>query len=613
MLFGYPLHHKVLLTTSLRRICGSNRGVLLAAGDLHIALVRTLRAMSASAPPEPVFADLPALATSVCWRCSGTGYRLTKDKSASKPEALTGVPCGPNLKRVPCTLCNGAGSIARAKRTKKDASARVSKFEATGWTFVGPAPAPDTADSSLVVRPGEDLSFLTGQWRIFQEHASHRYSTDDVVTAWVSWRLSRLLPEAARAAPRCLDIGCGIGSVLLMNAWLHPAGVCTGVEAQATRASQAARSVRYNGVQGRVRVFNGDLRDATVFEGKPLVGDASSALASSASSSADAALRATHGPPFDIITGTPPYFNVITGAAKGPPAPWKSDADAAKPASAEEAAGGAGRGASALPASEESARCLFEYRGGIEEYAASAARWLAKPHGLFTVVESSLGVSRGYAAAAAAGLRVIARVDAVPRAGKPPLFSVFVMCHADAPYQPVLPAEAAIPGSSAVSAAAATSSAAGSTGAAASSAAAPTSAMLVSPTLFAPEGRSPYDATDASAGDASAESAVDSTAAAAARHAAGGDGAGSESGSDSDVSPSTVAAAAEASSSSAVEGASAPKTKKGKPVQQQGRQQPKPFPGSMTGEVVYTITVRGEDNARTVEYGKLLRDLGKPS
>jgi len=63
---------------------------------------------------------------------------------------------------------------------------------------------------------------------------------------------------------RSIDIGCGIGSVVLMTAWLYPHALCLGVEAQPTRFSQAVRSVAYNGVGERVALVNGDLRDPSV-------------------------------------------------------------------------------------------------------------------------------------------------------------------------------------------------------------------------------------------------------------------------------------------------------------------------------------------------------------
>jgi len=57
--------------------------------------------------------------------------------------------------------------------------------------------------------PPDDLTddALTDRVRVLQRRSGHRYSVDDVATAWLALRT---MPEA-RA---CLDLGCGIGSVL---------------------------------------------------------------------------------------------------------------------------------------------------------------------------------------------------------------------------------------------------------------------------------------------------------------------------------------------------------------------------------------------------------------
>lgn len=151
-----------------------------------------------------------------------------------------------------------------------------------GWEPPGPRA---TREDDPTMRPGEDeeLCSLSGHWKIFQHIDRHRYSTDDVVTAWVAWQESHRLGVAH---PRWLDLGCGIGSVLLFAAWMCPSAHCTGIEAQPTRAALARRSVRYNGVERRVEVHEGDIRDASLLP---------------------------DGSEFDIVTGTPPYFPVPQG------------------------------------------------------------------------------------------------------------------------------------------------------------------------------------------------------------------------------------------------------------------------------------------------------------
>lgn len=182
------------------------------------------------------------------------------------------------------------------------------------------------------------------------------------MTAWVAAR-------NVRDATRFLDLGCGLGSVLLMMAWRFPQADVTGLEAQADRAAMGRRSIAWNGVDARCRIIDGDLRDATL-EGR-----------------------------FGLITGTPPYFPLGTGP--------ESEKTHAGP-------------------------CRFEVRGGVEEYALAAARLLTDD-GRFVVTTSSLEKARVPKAAADAGLHVIEHLDVIPRAGKDVLVMVDVLARAPAP------------------------------------------------------------------------------------------------------------------------------------------------------------------------------------
>ncbi|HJW72941.1 MAG TPA: methyltransferase [Geothrix sp.] len=138
-----------------------------------------------------------------------------------------------------------------------------------GWTRPGPVP-PGGVD----LEPGETLNGLCGHWRIFQLEKGHRFSVDDLVTAWygTSW-----CPRAGRIA----DLGSGIGTVALTAAWRCPGAVVHTVEAQEQSFRLARKSIRYNGVEDRVLPRLGDLRDPDLFAGEA---------------------------PFDLVLGTPPYW-----------------------------------------------------------------------------------------------------------------------------------------------------------------------------------------------------------------------------------------------------------------------------------------------------------------
>lgn len=229
-----------------------------------------------------------------------------------------------------------------------------------GWAPGGPQPLAEPWPDDCLPRDGEELSFLTGDFRILQLQRGHRWSLDDLLTAW--WAVAPLDPSAP---VRHLDMGCGIGSVLMSVAWALPAARSTGIEAQAVSYGLLQRSLRLNNLTGRVSSHHGDLRETQLDDR------------------------------FALITGTPPYFDVTDGTV--------SDVAQRGP-------------------------CRFETRGGIETYCDAASRHLA-PGGRFVVCETALELQRVFDAAAAANLAVRAQLDIIPRAGKQPLIRLFEMVH----------------------------------------------------------------------------------------------------------------------------------------------------------------------------------------
>jgi tRNA1(Val) A37 N6-methylase TrmN6 len=230
-----------------------------------------------------------------------------------------------------------------------------------GWVALGPAPqVPDDLDE-LWPGPDEDLCWLAGNWRLLQRLDGHRTSLDDLVTAHLAVTL-----VAEKPPERCLDLGCGIGSVLLFLAWRFPAARFVGVEAQDLSAGLARRSLAWNGITARAEIWVSDFRNSGVL-----------------------AREST----FDLITGTPPYF---------PP--------------------GAG------PESERAQRgpCRFEHRGGIEEYCAAAAPRLG-PGAPFVACQAWNQRERVEPAARAAGMQLVRWREIIPRAGKEPLLCIFAM------------------------------------------------------------------------------------------------------------------------------------------------------------------------------------------
>lgn len=203
---------------------------------------------------------------------------------------------------------------------------------------------------------------ITASFRLTQRRRGHRFSVDDLATAH----------EAVHAAPAArtfLDLGCGIGSVLLMTAWRLDGARGFGIEAQDVSFGLARRNVDDNGLAGRVQLFHGDLRDVT---------------------------RAWSHGPCELVTGTPPYLPV--GTASPSPDPQR-------------------------------AACRIELRGGIEDYLAAAARVLATD-GVVVACADGRAPERVLRGAEAAALVPVRRLDVVPRAGKAPLFSVWTCARA---------------------------------------------------------------------------------------------------------------------------------------------------------------------------------------
>lgn len=137
------------------------------------------------------------------------------------------------------------------------------------WTRPGPLPP-----GGVEPEGDETLEYIAGNFRIFQYAKGHRYSTDDVLTAWYG---TTCAPRVERAA----DLGSGIGSVALIVAWRLTGATIVTVEAQEQSVRLARKSVRYNGLESRFAIHHGDLRDPGILRNEE---------------------------PFDLVTGSPPYF-----------------------------------------------------------------------------------------------------------------------------------------------------------------------------------------------------------------------------------------------------------------------------------------------------------------
>jgi tRNA1Val (adenine37-N6)-methyltransferase len=245
-------------------------------------------------------------------------------------------------------------------------SKRLANDRDPGAFCYGPPPmSPKAPIHDPILGPLTD-DRLTRDYRVFQRARGHRFSSDDVATAYVAWR-------AAGASRRVIDLGCGLGSVLLHLAWKLPEATLVGVEAQAMSFELLRRNVARNDLGERVTIHHGDLRDA--------------------------AILAAAGEGFDLVTGTPPYF------------PKDTAVDAMD---------------------EQRAYARIEYRGGVEDYLAAGGTLLA-PEGVMVLCGDARAGDRVERGAAAATLSIVARCDVVPHAGRPALFSIWTLTRSDAP------------------------------------------------------------------------------------------------------------------------------------------------------------------------------------
>jgi len=145
-----------------------------------------------------------------------------------------------------------------------------------GWAK--PGPIPPGASSPPDVPADETLDAISGHFRIFQLRDGHRFSTDDVLTAWygTTW---------APRASSVLDLGSGIGSVGMIAAWRLPSARVVTIEAQEESVRLAKKSAAYNGLESRYEIRHGDFRENGV--------------------------RADEQ--FDLVLGSPPYFPLDAG------------------------------------------------------------------------------------------------------------------------------------------------------------------------------------------------------------------------------------------------------------------------------------------------------------
>lgn len=221
----------------------------------------------------------------------------------------------------------------------------MSEVRFKGWARPGPL-----VPGGVEVEPGETLDYLCGNFRIFQYEKGHRFSTDDLLTGWFGTRW------CARAE-RIADLGSGIGSVAMVAAWRCPGATVHTIEAQDISVRLARKSARYNGLEGRYHIHEGDLRDGSL---------------------------EAFGP-FDLVLGSPPYWPVGTRVEARHP---------------------------------QAISARLEVRGDIADYTRAAVKLLA-PGGTFACVFPLDQIPRAEAAYRGADMVLLHRQDVIFKDGDP--------------------------------------------------------------------------------------------------------------------------------------------------------------------------------------------------
>lgn len=138
----------------------------------------------------------------------------------------------------------------------------------------------------ILCRPGERIDDLQRNGlRILQDPARFCFGMDAVLlSAYVQMKKAR----------RGLDLGTGNGIIPILLSDRTDCAQLTGLEIQPASADLAARSVALNGLEDRITIVRGDLREAD---------------------------RLFPAASFDFITCNPPYRKMGSGKVSGTPAP----------------------------------------------------------------------------------------------------------------------------------------------------------------------------------------------------------------------------------------------------------------------------------------------------
>ena len=127
---------------------------------------------------------------------------------------------------------------------------------------------------------------LSGDYVIYQPVEGQRYSTDDMLLAWLA---VREMNADQSGVPSFLDLGCGLCSVSMIILWCFKDLHGFGIEHAAPRLDYARQSLAANQLKKRFQLINADLRTLRLKKR------------------------------FDFITSSPPYYEYREGPVSPDP------------------------------------------------------------------------------------------------------------------------------------------------------------------------------------------------------------------------------------------------------------------------------------------------------
>ncbi len=119
---------------------------------------------------------------------------------------------------------------------------------------------------------------LSGDFVIYQPDIGQRYSTDDMLTAWLACREFSEKPVST-----FLDLGSGLCSVPMIILWKFKELTGTGIEIRPERRNLGLLSLKENNLLERFNLLEGNLAELNIPK------------------------------KFDAVTSTPPYYDISEG------------------------------------------------------------------------------------------------------------------------------------------------------------------------------------------------------------------------------------------------------------------------------------------------------------